>query len=156
MSTGTNNRTRVAFLPPEFDLPLDNPQLLNEVMNERERQTGVIVNQKENAVFTMDETVTSQTWFFEANEQRDGFRRMYDVPTLVAGGSVTIPHSLGNISGFTFTAYRGWVQNADGTSFRPIPADFIEVDPTDIVITVPGGSPYGGLSGQIVLEYIKG
>lgn len=155
MSTGTNNRAKVAFLPPEFDLPVDNPGLLNEVMNERERQTGIIVNQKENAVFTMDETVTSQTWFMEAQDQKDGFRKMYDVPALVAGASVTFPHGLGDVSTFTFTDYRAWVQNADGTSFRPIPGDFVEVTATDIVITVPGGSPYGGLAGQIVLEYLK-
>src|SRR5690606_21340936 len=127
MSTGTNNKTKVAFLPPEFDLPLDDPKLLNEVINERERQTGIIVNQKENDVFTVDETVTTQTWLFEVNEPRDDFRRMYELPPLVVGGSAEIPHGLENISGFTISDYRVWMQNADGTSFMHNPAHFIEL-----------------------------
>lgn len=155
MSTGTNNRAKVAFLPPEFDLPMDDPELFTELMNNRERRTGTIVNQKENGVYSFDEVVTSQQWFFEPNRQTDGFRKFYLIPALVAGGSVTIPHALGNVSTFTFTCYKAWVQNALGTSFRPLPADFIEVTSTDIVITVPGGSVYDGLTGQIVLEYVK-
>lgn len=156
MSTGTNNRARIAFLPPEFDLPKDNPELYEELLTERERQTGIIVNQKENAIYSTDETVNSQQWFFEANQEENGFRKMFLIPTLVAGSSISILHGLGSIAGYTFTEYKSWVQNANGTSFRPLPADFIEVTDTSIVITVPGGSPYGGLTGQIVLEYIRG
>ena len=155
MSSGTNNTTKIAFLPPEFDLPTDDPQLLTEIMNERERNTGTVVNQKTNGIFTLVENVNSETWFFAANTPTNGFRKMYLIPALVAGSSTTITHDLGNVTTFTFTNYRSWVQNTDGTSFRPLPADFIEVSTTSIVITVPAGSPYDGYSGQIVLEYVK-
>jgi hypothetical protein len=80
---------------------------------------------------------------------------MFLIPALVAGSATTITHDLGNVSTFTFTDYRSWVNNANRTSFRPLPADFIEVTTTSIIITVPIGSPYNGMSGQIVLEYVK-
>lgn len=155
MSTGTNNTQRIGLLPPELNLPYEDERLQIDLINERERQTGTIVNQKENSVYTFTELLTAQQWFFDPRRQLDGFRRMYEVPSLVAGGSVRISHDLGDISGYTFTDYKGWVQNADGTSFRPLPADFIELTTTDIVLTVPAASLYNGLSGQIVLEYVK-
>lgn len=155
MSSGTNNTTRIAFLPPEFDLPWDQPELLAEVMNERERQTGTIVNQKTNGVYSFEEVVNSETWVFTPNTPSNGFRRMYDVPTLAAGSSVSIPHNLGNLATFTFTDIFGVVHNADNTSFRPLDPETIEVTSTNIIITLPGGSVYDGYSGQIVLEYVK-
>lgn len=155
MSSGTNNKARVAFLPPEFDIPFDQPDLMAQVLNERERQTGTIVNQKTNGVYAMEEVVNSETWVFTPNTPSNGFRRMYTVPPLVAGGSVTIPHDLGNLATFTFTDIFGVVHNADNTSFRPLDPETIEVTSTDIIITLPGGSAYNGYFGQIVLEYVK-
>jgi len=155
MSSGTNNKATIAFLPSEFDLPTDDPQLLTEIMNERERNTGTVVNQKTNGVFTREENVNSETWFFEANAPKNGFRKMFLIPALVAGSATTITHGLGNVSTFTFTDYRSWVQDTNGTSFRPLPADFIQVTSTSIIITVPIASPYNGMTGQIVLEYVK-
>lgn len=156
MSTGTNNRTRVAILSTGFSLPEDDEKLFNDVITERERETASIVNQKEDGVYSQSETINSEQWFFEANQAENGFRKLFLIPALIAGAAVAIPHGLGDISGFTFTAYKAWVQNALGTSFRPIPGDYIEVTPTDIVITLPGGSAYDGFTGQISLDYIKG
>ncbi len=155
MSSGTNNTARVAFLPPEFDLPTDNPELLTEIMNERERNTGTIVNQKTNGIYTFEETVNSETWFFQANTQSNGFRKMFSVPTLISPGAVTIAHGLGNITGFTFTNIWAVVHNSTNTSFRPLNSEYIEVNTTNIVITLPAASVYSGYSGQIVLEYVK-
>lgn len=63
MSTGTNNTTRVSILPFEFDLPdQQDSTLFSQVMNERERDTATVVNQKENALYALEENVNGQTW----------------------------------------------------------------------------------------------
>ena len=159
-TTGTNATARVGILPPDIYLPkLDDPELFHEVINERERETGVILNQKENGVYPLMEVLTSQLWFKSDDPQRDrdGFRTVYETGTL-STGSNTIAHGL-EPSTFTFTNMFGVI--TDGTNHVPLPngdggttdSSNILVNATDIVINITAG--YNNYSGQIVLEYVK-
>lgn len=155
MSSGTNNTASVAFLPPETDFPSpDNPRFL-ALLNERERKTGTILNQKEDGVYNLAETVTSQLWFFSPNVSSNGFRKIFIVPSLTAGATTSITHNLGNIASYVFTYIFSVVSDGSGNSFRPLPLEYIEITATEIQITLPGGSPFNGYEGQIVLEYVK-
>lgn len=160
MSTGTNTKARVGLLHPDIYLPsLDDPDLFHEVINERERETGLIMNQKENGVYPLVEVQNSQIWFTSGDPQkdRDGFRTVYETGTL-STGSNTIAHGL-SPSTFTFTDFFGVI--TDGTSHVPIPngsggtgdSANILVNATDIVISITAA--YNNFSGQIVLEYVK-
>lgn len=160
MSTGTNSTTAVGNLPPDIYLPpLSEASLFHEVMNERERDTGTIMNQKENGVYPLIEVQTSQTWFTVGNPQKDreGFRTVYIIPSLSTGAN-TIAHGLVPAT-FTFTNIFGVI--TDGTSHVPLPngdggsgaSANVLVNATDIVITIT--ADYNDFIGQIVLEYVK-
>lgn len=158
MSSGTNITTRVGMLPPDIYIPTDDPALFHEVINERERETGIVVNQKENGIYPLVEVQTSQLWFSsDPQTDRGGFRTVYETGTLTTGSN-TIAHGL-TISTFTFTNIFGVI--TDGTSHVPIPngeggtgdSANILVDGTNIVLSITSG--YNNYSGQVVLEYVK-
>jgi len=159
-TTGTNTTARVGILPPDIYLPdLDEPELFHEVMNERERETGIILNQKENGVYPLVEVLTSQLWFKSDDPQknREGFRTVYETGTL-STGSNTIAHGLVNTT-FTFTHIDGVI--TDGTSHVPIPngdggagdSANLLVDSTNIVVNITAG--YNNFSGHVTLDYVK-
>lgn len=158
MSTGTNLTTRIGILPPDIYIPTDDPEIFREVINERERETGIILNQKENGVYPLVEVQTSQLWFSSDPQiDREGFRRVYETGTLTTGAN-TIAHGL-TITNFTFTHIFGTI--TDGTSHVPIPngdggtgdSANILINGTNIVITITAG--YNNFSGLVVLEYVK-
>ena len=158
MSLGTNITTRVGILSPDIYLPTDDPILFQEVINERERETGLIMNQKENAVYALVEVQTSQVWF-SADPQvgRNGFRTVYETGVL-SNGNNFIAHGLDTTT-LTFTHMYGAI--TDGTNSAPIPnpsvgsgmAARIEIDPTNILIDINAG--FGTWSGHVVLEYVR-
>ena len=160
MSSGTNTTTRVGILPPDIYLPeLEEAELFHEVMNERERETGIILNQKENGVYPLVEVQTSQLWFMTGDPQKDreGFRTVYETGTL-STGSNSIAHGLTPAT-FTFTNIFGVI--TDGTDHVPLPngdggtgdSSNVLVDGTNIVINITAG--YNNFSGHITLEYVK-
>ena len=158
MSSGTNTTARVGILPPDIYIPTDDPDLFHEVINERERETGIILNQKENGVYPLVEVITSQLWFSsDAQKDREGFRTVYEIGTLSTGAN-NIAHGL-TITNFTFTNIFGVI--TDGIDHVPLPngdggvgdSANILIDGTNIVLTITAG--YNNFSGQIVLEYVK-
>lgn len=158
MSSGTNTTTRIGILSPDIYFPVEDPDLFQEVLNERERETGVILGQKENGVYPLVEVQTSQLWFdADAQKDREGFRTVYETGTLTTGVN-NIPHGLSSTN-FTFTNWFGIITN--GTRRVKIPngdggtGDSInmEVDNTNIVISITAG--YNNFSGQVDLEYVK-
>lgn len=158
MSSGTNNRTRIGLLPPDIYIPTDTPELFHEVINERERETGIIMNQKEDGIYALEETLSSQTWFSSSPQvERSGFRRVFQTGVLAAGANL-IPHGM-TINGYTLTRIFGVI--SDGTVHVPVPngdggtgeSINIQVDATDITVTITAG--YNGFTGNVVLEYVK-
>ncbi len=158
MSSGTNTTTRIGILSPDIYFPVEDTEIFREVLNERERETGVILNQKENGVYPLVEVQTSQLWFdSDPQKDREGFRTVYETGTLTTGAN-NIPHGL-TITTFTFTHIFGVI--TDGTDHVPIPngdggtgdSANILIDGTNIVITITAG--YNNYSGHIVLEYVK-
>lgn len=159
MSFGGNTKAEVGILTPEIYIPTDNPAIFHEVINDRERQTGIIMAQKENAVYALTEVLTSQSWFptTPTDPERAGFRKAFETGTLSTGAN-NIPHGL-TPTNFTFTHIFGGI--TDGTIHVPIPngdggtgdSVNIQVDATNIIITLTAG--YNGFSGVIVLDYLK-
>lgn len=123
-------------------------------------------NSKDVGRYLLQEIPNGQNYFDPANQQNllGVFRKVIQVPALVAG-TLLVPHGITNpaiTAAYTFTRIYGVIEGA-GPLFAPIPngADgtgkevHVEVDATNVLITLPAGSPYIGFTGNVVLEYIK-
>lgn len=104
---------------------------------------------------TSGSTVTGESWYITSQRQQ-GQRRVY--PFTAAGN---IPHGLNFASIAAFVKIYGTF--TDGTNWYPLPyVDVtaannqvnVYVSPTNIVITVGGGSPPAITQGYVVLEWI--
>ena len=116
---------------------------------------------------TTVESVTGQQWFDLTDTQNPKmtFRKVVQfLSTALAAGTNTFAHNISGIgAAFLFTNVHGGLRNAAGTLFVPIPngdgsigGDVnVEVDTTDVRVSIPVGSPYIGFFGVVVLEYLK-
>lgn len=108
------------------------------------------------------ERVTGQIWNGVNDTQVGSFRKVVPFPALAAGANLQ-PHYIGSVVGYTFTRLDGVLQNAAGSSFASCPngdggvgkSASLEVAGANVVITLPGGSPWIGYTALIILEYIK-
>lgn len=147
------------FLPESIYLPSDPAQLiirLTQILN----AISFRVNLRDIAIFEKAELLTGQSWFsLDQNMKRQTFRKVILIPVIAAAGTTSVPHGLGNITGFTFTRIQGTAQNAAGTLFIPLP----QATPDDVAITVDATNvniiaataTYNNFSGLVVLEYLK-
>lgn len=158
MSAGSPVQTRIGILPVDIYIPTDDKEIFHEVINERERDTATVVNQKENGIYPLQEVLNGQQWFTsDPSKFRGGFRHVYETGVLALGAN-NIPHNL-TITNFTFTNVFGVI--TDGTSHIVLPngnggtgdSSNILIDGTNIVISITAG--YVGFSGHITLEYVK-
>lgn len=119
------------------------------------------VNTKESAIYENTELQTPQSWFNNNNitNRRPGYRTVIIFPALVAIGTTSIPHNLGNISRFTFTKILGTARNVVGTLHVVLP----QGTPDDVMITIDANNvniicataTYNNFSAQVILEYLK-
>ena len=119
------------------------------------------VNIRQIAIFDLQEFLTGEQWFVAGNPQRtrQTFRKTYLIPAPLAAVN-TIAHNLGTVNSFTFTHIYGTVNNQTAPLFAPIPqgganTSMIEVNGTNIVVTLPAAYQGANFFAIIVLEYLK-
>lgn len=159
--------TKQAFLAPNLDIPKpdSNPEIFYQVINDRERETGTVVNQKEHGIYSTEEITNCQQWpGATPQDQRQGFRKLILLSVPLVAGANNFAHGL-TIAGFTFTRIYGTVQNAGPVLVAAIPQGdpgggtntgvSVEVNAVNVVVTINAASPYIGFTGQVILEYLK-
>jgi len=119
------------------------------------------INTKESGIYEIDEFNISENWFNlnSYSQKRPAYRKVILFPSLTAAGVTSIPHGLGDISGFTFTKISGTAKNAAGTLHVPLP----QGTPDDVMITIDANNvnitcataTYNNFSAQVILEYLK-
>lgn len=149
----TNIINQKPYLPNSRVFPEDLPQLAFEV-NKTYVDIANSMNNRTIGVFpTNSRAITGETWFLNGASQQT-LRQVY----LITGGG-SVPHGLtfDNINYFT----RIYGNFTDGSKWYPLPYTDVtaanqislEVDSTNIVITLGGGAP-AITSGIIILEWM--
>lgn len=155
-SPGVNNNP---LLPTAIYLPENQDQRVIRII-ELFSQSFKAINFREIGIYEPVEYITGQNWFTTGSptKKRPTYRKVFS-GTIAAPGTTSIPHGLGNISGFTFTKIIGTAQNAAGTLFIPLP----QAAPDDVAITInatninviAATATYNNFTFQIILEYLK-
>lgn len=154
------NNAIAPYLPTTVTLPGEDAESLLVRVTLFLNDVAIKVNQREISNYEIVETVTGQSWFTtNINNRRSTFRKVIQFPALIAAGTTSIAHGLGNVSGFTFTKIYGTARNAAGTLFVPLP----QAAPDDVMITVDATNvniiaataTYNGFSAIVVLEFLK-
>lgn len=159
-STFAPLNTEAAFLPTSTVYP-DQPEQVAYAMESNYQRTAQAVNAREVAFYlTSEETLTGQVW--EQTDPalvgipystRSTFRKVVTIPPLVAGLN-TIPHGIVGIgTSYMFVQFNGGIGNGVLWSAVPNANVLVEVDGTNLYLTVPG--VYAGFTGYIALEYLK-
>lgn len=123
------------------------------------------INTKTGSLFSQQEFGNFEQFYDPSNPQnfRNVFRTVVRITTLAAGAN-TYAHNIPSITGFTFTHIYGTVQDTTPTLIAAIPQGqptgtttgvSVEVDATNVIVTISAGSPYIGFDGYVILEYTK-
>lgn len=146
---------QVPFLRTSREFPSDIQALTVEI-NRSYLDIAQAVNTRTIGIYASGSpSVIGDRWYLD-NVAYQGLRQVYPI---TGGGN--IPHGINTEQITIFTHIYGAF--TDGTSFYPLPYvaspannDQISlyVDPTNIVITLGGGSPPTISSGYIILEWI--
>jgi len=172
MNTFGPVNSRSAFLPIEFDLPLDSEEeKWRELIAKRERLTSQIVNTKANGNYELEEILSGQQWYStqvapNPRKLRYGYRKVFDLValnsgvSLAAGSSFKFAHNISGVIRFTNWFGIGLTTGTNGLSVNlPNPsataANIIEisVDFTNIFITL--GATYTLQAANLTIEYLK-
>lgn len=133
------------------------------------------VNLKDSALYPLTEFVTGQTYFPDPTlssttgqnpEQRQTFRKVFNVGPLANAGTTTIPHGITVTNLTTFTRIYG-TANDVGVTKQYIPLPFVDVsgtvaagnielsvDNTNIYITTTGNGTNFTIC-YVILEFLK-
>lgn len=118
-------------------------------------------NLREIGTYETFELITGQRWFNNNNfnDKKSAYRLVVVFPTIAGPGTTSVPHELGDISGFTFTRIYGTAKNAAGTLHVPLPQAsldnvMITVDANNVNI-ICGTATYNTFYAQVILEYLK-
>jgi len=119
------------------------------------------INLREIGTYERQELLTGQQWYNNASfsNKRTTFRTVIEFPSLVAAGTTSVAHNLGDISQFTFTKILGTARNAAGTLHVALP----QGGPDDVMVTITANNvniicataTYNTFSAQVILEYLK-
>ena len=157
------NFSQQAYLPSNVDIPdpTKNPELFYEVMNERERNTGTIVNLKDHAVYSTLEMPNCQQWpGATAQEQKLAFRKLVNFGAIAAGATSTVAHGITGITQVT----RQWGEAITAVvDYRHIPyasatlvTDQIQLTIDAANVTIINGATAPNItSAVVVMEYLK-
>lgn len=129
------------------------------------KRVAAAVNTKTGALFSSQEFGDFEQFYDPSNPQnfRNVFRKVVRITNLVAGAN-NYAHGITSISGYTFTHIYGTIQNTTPTLVAAIPQGqptgtltgvSVEVDATNVIVTITAGSPYIGFNGYVILEYTK-
>ena len=164
MSFSSDQSLLVNQLPLSIEFPKDQEKFL-EAITLMYKRIANAVNTKEGSLFPLQEVGNFQQYYTANNPQtfRNVYRKVIQITALAAGAN-NFAHGISSIAGFTFTNVYGAIQNATPTLVAPIPQGqptgsakgvSVEVNATNVVVTLSAGSPYVGFTGNVVLEYTK-
>lgn len=164
MSFTSDNPLQVNQLPVSMEFPPSYEEFL-PIMSLLYKRIVAAMNSKEGSLYTIIEQGNFQRYYTPSDPQtfRNVYRLVVQVTPLVAGPN-PFPHGIPSIAGFTFTHIYGVIQNATPTLVAAIPQGqptgtlkgvSVEVNATDVVVTITAASPYIGFTGNVVLEYTK-
>lgn len=145
-----------SYLEPNIELPKTSEQLA-EIMTYRELETATILNNKENAFYDLQESLTGQQWF-TSNPQvkRQTFRKVVEFGTLPNSSTKLVAHGISGASFFT----KIYATASNGGTFIPIPfastiGEHIEIYVTATDVGIVTASDRTAYSAYVVLEYLK-
>lgn len=161
--TNPNNSSFNSYLPTSVFLNADLDQLTIRLQAYL-REVSLKVNIRQLGFYEEIETPAGQEFFSvdDASQRRNSFRKVFQFGTILAGGTLIIPHGITNVSIFTHI-YGAAKLLTIGNDAVPIPhADVtnvtnqvsVEIIDPDIVIN-NGATATDIEKGIIVLEYLK-
>jgi hypothetical protein len=148
---------RLNVTAPEFKEFLNK---LARVINDM----NLLLNQKDTALYPLQEFVNSQLFFPDPTltssssrrpVQRNVFRKVINFGTLPNNGTTSVAHGLTIDSNWSFTRMYGCSTNPN-TAFVPIPNQDIKLSADTTNVTITTTAAYAGYTvTYVVLEFIK-
>jgi len=158
---------------PMFDvgeLNQDNLKQLVIKLTQFTNDIAIILNQKDSALYTLQQFVNGQTFFPnpalssdtpQTPTPRQVFRQVFLTGPLPNTGTLLIPHNIAPTALFTFTRIYGTASDTTGLNYIPIPQAFIggnivdlSVDAVNIIIRTNFNSTNFNVV-YVVLEWLK-
>ncbi len=152
------------------DLNQDNLKQLVIKLTQFTNDIAIILNQKDSALYTLQQFVNGQTFFpnpaLSSNTPqtptpRQVFRQVFLTGPLLNTGTLLIPHNIAPTDLFTFTRIYGTASDTMGLNYIPIPQAFIggniidlSVDAVNIIIRTNFDATQYNIV-YVVLEWLK-
>jgi hypothetical protein len=155
----------------EVDIKSDEFKELLVRLYQNINNIALSLNIKDSAYYSQSEFVNGQLFFpnptqlqdpLDNPDYRQVFRMTINFGPLPNAGTISIPHNINVIPGFTFTRIYGAASNSGSTSFIPLPYSSptlnknIEVNLDTVNVNITTAIDYSAyITSYIIVEYLK-